>query len=370
MKITRVAVHRVSLADWNVTTRYTTGRSVDIEIETNLVRIDTDSGLTGWGESCTAPSYYYPTLSAGTRAAIEHVAPLLVGADPTNINALTSNIAIYMRGQSPAKAALEMALWDLFGQHFGLPLCELWGGRAASEMPVLAMVSAGEIRDMIADIERYRAQGYRRFQIKIGLGDAAGDIERITEISHAMQPSERCWFDANRAWTVDHAMQIIPHVAHLRPLIEQPCETYEECRTVATRTGLGLMLDESINGADSLIQAVCDRVIDVAVLKLTATGGLNEQRFLAELGVRLRVPMRIEDFYGTGITLAAMTHLAHTLPHWATFGLYDYHLPATPVVRNPLPVIDGTVRVPADAAPGLGVEIDTDLIGAPDLEFV
>lgn len=160
-------------------------------------------------------------------------------------------------------------------------------------------------------------------------------------------------------------MQVIPKVAHLAPLIEQPCETYHECKVVSQRTGLGLMLDESLDSADAVITAHRDGVMDVATLKFNATGGVGEHRFLAQLGVRLGVPMRIEDFYGTGITLAAVTHIAHTIPRWATFGLYDYHLPSVPVVRNPLPVVDGVVSVPSNAAPGLGVDIDLDVIGGP-----
>lgn len=111
MKIVRIAVHQVLLASWEVETRYTQGSARDIPVETNVIRIDTDTGLTGWGESCPAPSYYYPTLSAGSRVAIEHVAPLLLGEDPININARMSEIAAYMSGQKPAKAAIDMALW-------------------------------------------------------------------------------------------------------------------------------------------------------------------------------------------------------------------------------------------------------------------
>lgn len=370
MKINRLSVHRVSLAAWEVETRYTQGRARDIEIETNVLRIETDTGLVGWGESCTAPSYYYPTLSAGTRAAIEHVAPLLLGQDPRNVNRRMTEIGAYMRGQQPAKAAIDMALWDLAGKAAASPLCELWGGRAATDLPVLAMVSSGHARAMLDQLDAYRAQGYRIFQFKIGVGAPADDVDRITQITEAMQPGERCWFDVNRAWTVDQAMQVMSRVAHLGPLIEQPCETYEECRIVSQRTGLGLMLDESIDSADAFIRARRDGVMDVAVLKFNATGGVGEHRFLARLGVELCVPMRIEDFFGTGITLAAVTHIAHTLPRWATFGLYDYHLPSVPVVRNPLPVIDGIVKVPDAAPAGLGVDIDETVIGPPVSDFI
>ena len=369
MNITKLSVHRVPLDLWGAETRYTQGRARDIQIETNVVRLQTDGGLIGWGESCTAPSYYYPTLSAATRAAIEHVAPLLVGEDPTNVNGRMTEIDAFMRGQRPAKAAIDMALWDLAGQAADRPLCELWGGRATDELPVLAMVSTGSIEAMLEQLDLYRDLGYRIFQFKIGLDEPAGDVDRITEIMGAMRLGERCWFDVNRGWTVDRAMQVLPAVAHLGPLIEQPCESYEECRIVAQRTGLGLMLDESIDSADALLRAQRDGVLDVAVLKFNATGGVGEHRFLARLGVELGVPMRIEDFYGTGITLAAVTHIAHTLPRWATFGLYDYHLPEVPVVQNPLAVIDGFVRVPDDAPSGLGVAIDETVIGPPVFEL-
>ncbi len=368
MKVTKLSVYAVSLAAWNVETRYTHGRARDIEIESNVLRLETDTGLIGWGETCTAPSYYYPTLSSAARAAIEHVAPLLLDEDPTNVNGRLGDINAFMRGQRPAKAAIDLALWDLAGKAAGLPLCELWGGRAAPDLPVLAMVSTGTIESMLEQLDNYRDTGYRIFQFKIGLEEPADDVERITRIMQAIRPGERCWFDVNRGWTVEQAMQVMPRVAHLGPLIEQPCETYEECRIVAQRTGLGLMLDESIDSAEALLRAHRDGAIDVAVLKFNATGGPSETRFLARLGVDLGIPMRIEDFFGTGITLAAVTHIAHTLPRWATFGLYDYHLPAVPVVRNPLRVINGTVSVAGDAPPGLGVEIDASVIGSPVFE--
>lgn len=184
-------------------------------------------------------------------------------------------------------------------------------------------------------------------------------------MSEALRPGERCWFDANRGWTVDEAMRVITKVAHLTPLIEQPCETYQECLTVSRRAGMGLMLDEAIDSPEALYQAHLDGIIDVAVLKLGCVGGLTRQRHIAEIGAQLGIPMRIEDYYGTGLTLAAVAHIAHTLPPKATFGLYDYHLPEAPIVTNPLPVRDGRVALHEKPAPGLGAEVDTRLLGWP-----
>lgn len=369
MQITKLSVYRVSLAAWPAETRYTVGLAREVEIETNVLRVDTDAGLTGWGESCTAPPYYYATLSAGTRAAIEHAVPLLLGADPRNVRGIMHRLGQYMRGQNPAKAAIDMALWDLAGKAAGLPLCDLWGGRVAERLPVLAMICVAEPDAMLASIAEYREQGYTRFQCKIAQGDADADVARIRAIMADMRAGERCWFDANRAWSVDQAMRVLSRVRDLSPLIEQPCETYQECRIVAQRCGLGLMLDESIDGYDAMVVAQRDGVMDVATLKFNATGGISEQRFLAELGLRLGVPMRIEDFYGSGLTLAAVTHIAQTLPAESTFGLYDYHLPAAPVVRNPFVVERGFVAVPDDCAPGLGAEVDESVLGEPVIQI-
>lgn len=369
MKITGLKVYRVSLAAWPAETRYTVGLAREVPIETNVLRLDTDAGFVGWGESCTAPPYYYPTLSAGTREAIRHAEPLLLGADPRNVSRIMYDLESYMRGQKPAKAAIDMALWDLAGKAAGLPLVELWGGRVAERMPVLAMICVGDPDSMLASIEDYRRQGYRLFQCKIAQGGADEDVARIRAILQDMRPGESCWFDANRAWRVDQALQVMSRVRDLNPLIEQPCETYHECRIVSQRSGLGLMLDESLDGYEAMLQAYRDGVMDVATLKFNATGGITQHRFLAELGVKLGVPMRIEDFYGSGLTLAAVTHIAQNLPAEATFGLYDYHLPEAPVVSNPFPVEEGYVALPPSCAPGLGVEVDEAVLGEAVIEL-
>ena len=369
MKITKLTVHRVVLDEWGVETRYTKSLDMEIPLETTVLRIDTDAGVTGWGETMTAPSYYLPTSPQSARAGIDLIAPALLGADPLNHRARMEDIRFVMRGHKPTKSVIDMALWDLVGKARGLPLVDLWGGRVVDDMPVLCLVNTASPEEQVAQVAAFRNEGYRLFQVKIGHGTPQDEIARIRACQGAMQPGERCWFDVNRAWSIDHAMQVMPLVRDLAPLIEQPCETYAECRTVARHTGLGLMLDEAIEDQESFIRAAEDGVMNVAVLKMGCTGGISEHRHLVEIGLRMGIPMRIEDFYGTGLTLAAVSHLAQGLPAAATFGLYDYHLPAVPVVKNPFPVVNGRVKVPEDCAPGLGVEVDIEVIGDPVAEY-
>ncbi len=365
MKVTGLTVYVVRLDAWQAETRYSADVRIGQNLETSIVRLDTDAGLVGWGETLTPPPYYHPTAPESTRAAIGLIAPLVLGADPRRNRRIMEDIRFMLRGHEPAKSVIDMALWDLAGKAHGLALVDLWGGRVVDDMPVLCLVGLGTPEEQVANIGGFRDRGYRLFQVKVGMGTAGDDIARIEACMAAMRPGERCWFDANRGWNVDQAMQIMPRVRHLSPLIEQPCETYRECLTVSRRTGMGLMLDEIIHDQDDLFRAAGDGIIDVAVLKLGTTGGISEHRHLAELGLRLGLPMRIEDFYGTGLTLAAVCHLAQGLPGRATFGLYDYHLPEVPVVKNPFRVVNGRVRVPEDCGPGLGVEPDRSILGDP-----
>ncbi len=365
MKISKLSLYKISLDQWSGESRYGPQQKLDSPLEANIVRLESENGQVSWGESCVAPPFYLPTLAPAAREAINYIAPLVVGANAANPRVVLHDIETAMRGQGPAKAAIDMALWDLCGKVHDLPLYELWGGRVTDELPVLAMVSIGTPDQTVERMQGYREQGYSIFQIKIGLGSADDDIEKITRVCESLESGERCWFDVNRGWSIDDAMQVLPKVKHLSPLIEQPCESYEECLTISRRMSMGLMLDELIDSPESMIKAHQDGMIDVAVLKMGCTGGLSKHKFLAELGTVLRIPMRIEDYYGTGLTLAAVTHLAHTLPAQSTFALYDYHLPELPLVKNPLVVKEGKTSVPTDAGPGLGYEINESLLGEP-----
>ena len=125
------------------------------------------------------------------------------------------------------------------------------------------------------------------------------------------------------------------------------------------------MLDEVIDGPRRFLEAVQDEVMDVASLKMSAVGGLEQTRAIISLGAEFGIPMRIEDYYGTGILLAAVTHLGHTLPRRLVFGLYNYVSDDLPLVKNPLQVLDGEIRLPNAPPPGLGVELNESLLGVP-----
>ena len=244
-------------------------------------------------------------------------------------------------------------------------MVDLWGGRVAESLPVLAVVRIGSREETRASFEAARARGYSRFQVKVGAGEPHEDIATIRIVEEIALPHERIWYDPNRAWLVDDAIRVIKGTADLAPMIENPCETYEECRTVAQRTGVRIMLDEVLDSPHRFLEAARDQVLDVASLKTSCVGGIEATRQVMGLARILGMPLRIEDYYGTGLLLACVTHMAHTLPRNLVFGLYDFVSDDLPLVRNPLQVVQGNVRLPDDCGPGLGAEINEDILGDP-----
>ena len=162
MKISRITLYSVPLDIGMNLTRYVADQIIEPRLDTLIVKLDTDDGLTGWGEACSAPPYYLPELSAAAPAGVIHVAPLILAQDPRQIRPLHHGIERALRGHGNAKSAIDMA-WDLCGKAAGQALVDLWGGRVSDAVPVFAVVRIGTRDDVVASLARYRAIGYSRF---------------------------------------------------------------------------------------------------------------------------------------------------------------------------------------------------------------
>jgi L-alanine-DL-glutamate epimerase-like enolase superfamily enzyme len=132
-----------------------------------------------------------------------------------------------------------------------------------------------------------------------------------------------------------------------------------------------MMLDEVIDSPQRFAQAVQDQAINVACIKSSNVGGIEATRQIMVLAKTFGIPLRIEDYYGTGILQACLAHLAHTMPRRLVFGLFDYVSDKLPLVKNPLTVSDGRIGLPSDCGNGLGVVVNEELLGRPvsDLSF-
>jgi L-alanine-DL-glutamate epimerase-like enolase superfamily enzyme len=165
-----------------------------------VVAIHTDSEHIGYGESCPIGAVYLPAFSGGLVAALEQMAPTLLGQDPTQTDRIYKIMNEVLFGHGYAKAAIDIACWDLLGKQTGLSISVLLGGRMMDTVPAYASIPLADVDAMLATLSTKQAEGFSRFQIKIG-GDPIEDADRVKSLVAAGNPEDIFMADANRGWT-------------------------------------------------------------------------------------------------------------------------------------------------------------------------
>jgi L-alanine-DL-glutamate epimerase-like enolase superfamily enzyme len=235
------------------------------------------------------------------------------------------------------------------------------GGRFGESIRLYRAISQLLPDEMAQNVAGYRAQGYTRFQLKVG-GDPDQDIERIRQVRKILQPTDRLVADANTGWTQHEAMRVVRGVRDVDVYIEQPCLTYEECLSVRRHTDHPFVLDENVDGLDMLLRAKADLAMDVVNLKISKLGGLTKTKQVRDLCVSMGIAMTLEDSWGGDVTTAAIAHLAHSTPEEFRFTSTDFNSYVTVSTATGAPQREnGYMR--ASAAPGLGVEPRREVIG-------
>jgi len=360
MKITRIAAHRVELPLHEGSYNWSGGKSVSV-FDSTIVRVETDDGVVGHGEVCPLGPFYLPAYAKGARSGIEELGPHLIGEDPLEVEALNRLMDAALQGHPYVKSAIDIACWDILGQVCGQPVCTLLGGRYGEDFVLYRAISQEAPEAMAAKVAGYRAEGYRRFQLKVG-GDPDVDIARIHAVSEQLQSGDKLIADANTGWLAHEALRVVRAVRDVDVYIEQPCKSYEECVTVRRHTDHPFVLDEVIDGLEPLMRGWNDRAMDVVNIKISKFGGLTRARQARDLCARLGIAMTIEDSWGGDITTAAIAHLAHSTPTDLLFTSTDFNSYVTVSAAEGAPQRDNG-RMRASAEPGLGVRPREDVIG-------
>ena len=362
MKITQINVFQVDLPLVEGRYSWSNGNFVEV-FDSTVVELVTDEGLKGYAECCPLGSAYLPSFALGVRAGLEELCPRLIGQDPLNIGEVGRLMDSALRGHPYAKAPIDIACWDLLGKATGQPVYALLGG-AAQEDVVLYRAISQEAPDIMAGkIEGYSAEGYTKFQLKVG-GDANEDIDRIRATRDVLKASDLLVADANTGWTRHEAARVVGAVSGLDVYIEQPCLTYEESISIRRRTALPFILDEVIDGPNMLVRGIAEDAMDVINLKISKVGGLSQARLMRDLCVAHGIPMTIEDTWGGDITTAAIAHLARSTPAEFCFSATDFNSYGTVTIADGAPKrVNG--RMTAPDAPGLGIVPDFDALGGP-----
>ncbi|MCE9547480.1 MAG: mandelate racemase/muconate lactonizing enzyme family protein [Planctomycetia bacterium] len=365
MKIARIAAYQVDLPLVEGSYNWSGGKSVSV-FDSTIVSIETDEGLIGFGESCPLGPFYLPAYAAGVRAGVAELAPHLIGRDPTQIGPLNRFMDAALKGHAYVKSAIDIACWDLLGQATGRSVCDLLGGRFGEDFHLYRAISQQSPAEMAGKVAGYRAEGYRRFQLKVG-SDAETDIQRIKAVAAELQPGDRLVADANTGWLMHDAARVVRGVQDVDVYIEQPCLTYEECLSIRRRTNHPFVLDECIDGMDSLIRAAGDGAMDVVNIKISKFGGLTKAKLARDLCVTLGIGMTIEDSWGGDVTTAAIAHLAHSTPTENLFTATDFNSYVTVSTAAGAPQRRNG-RMAASTEPGLGIKPRMEVLGKPVVE--
>ena len=365
MRIASIRAYRVELPLHETTYKWSGGKSVTV-FDSTIVRVETDTGLVGYGEVCPLGPFYLPAYADGVRAGIRELGPHLIGEDPRQLARLNRRMDAALKGHPYVKSGIDIACWDILGQATGLPVCELMGGRFGDDVILYRAISQEAPDEMAARVAGYRREGYRRFQLKVG-GDPDVDIARIRTVAAELQPGDRLVADANTGWVQHEAVRVARAVRDVDVYIEQPCLTYEECLAVRRQCDHPFVLDENIDGLDVLLRARADLAMDVVNLKISKLGGLTKTRQARDLCVSMGIAMTLEDSWGGDIATAAIAHLAHSTPAELLFTTTDFNSYVTVSTAAGAPQ-RANGRMVASTAPGLGIAPRMDVLGAPLVE--
>jgi len=365
LQITRIRAYRVALPLHEGSYKWSGGKSVSV-FDSTVVEVETDKGVTGWGEVCPLGPFYLPAYGPGARTGIAELGPHLLGLDPRELSVLNRRMDAALKGHPYVKSAIDLACWDILGKAAGLPVSVLLGGRFGEAVDLYRAISQESPAKMAASVARYRGEGYRKFQLKVG-GDPDEDVARIRAVRAKLQPQDVLVTDANTGWLMHQAARVVRAIADVDVYIEQPCLSYEECLAVRRRCDHPFVLDETIEGIEVLLRAHADLAMDVVNLKISKLGGLTKARQIRDLCVSLGIAMTIEDSWGGDITTAAIAHLAHSTPEELRFSATDFNSYVTVSTAEGAPKRKNG-RMAASVEPGLGVRPRLKVLGKPLVE--
>ena len=338
------------------------------ELDSTFVRLDCGDALYGWGEACPWGHTYLPAFGGGIRAAIELLAPVMLGKDSRDIASINRALDEQLPGHGYAKSALDIALWDLAGRRSETPLYQLLGGADGEAVMVNSSIATGTPDEMLARINRARERGYRVHSAKIGGPDAKLDIARIDAIEAARLPDESITYDVNRAWTPATAIEVMNSVA-ATGWFEQPCETLSQCAEVRRFTRQPIMLDECMLTFQDHLDAWKENVCQGVKVKPNRLGGLTRAKQVRDFGVAVGWQMHVEDVGGTVFADTAAIHLALSTPRKNRLASWLCHPHLVDDYDDQAGARNRDGLVALAAQPGAGIEPPKSWLGEPIAQY-
>jgi glucarate dehydratase len=333
-----------------------------------IVEVETDDGLVGLGE-----------LGGGGEsavAAIEGLKPYLVGRDPARLEEMRFLIAnptasLY-NNRTQILAALEFACLDLLGQTWGVPVCDILGGRVRDQVRFASYLffrypngrdGAGEVRTCEQLVDEARAlkqrYGFTTHKLKGGVFPPEYELECYRAVAESL-PGDSFRFDPNGVWSTEQAIWFGQHIEDLNnDYLEDPVFGLHGMRRTREKVRMPLATNTVVVGFEQLAANILHTAVDVILLDTTFWGGIRPCVKAAGICDAFQLGVAVHSSGELGIQLATMLHLGAVVPN-LTFAAdaHYHHLVDDVIVGGKLSYCNGSIAVPT--APGLGVRLDRD----------
>jgi L-alanine-DL-glutamate epimerase-like enolase superfamily enzyme len=296
------------------------------------------------------------------------MSPGLIGRPVTGPREVRRSLDGLLNGHNYAKAAIDIAIYDLIGKAHGIRVCDMLGGATTDRVDSYYALSVGEPDEIAQTAVEKIAEGYPRLQVKVGGRPVELDIETLRKVWEATGCT-RLSLDGNRALCARDVLRIGRECADIPFIFEQPCNTMEEIAAIRGQLHHGIYLDENTKDLNDVLRAISLGICDGFGLKVTRLGGLGTLATVRDLCETRSMPHTCDDSWGGDIIAAACAHIGATVQPrllegvWIAEPYMDIHYDSD----NPVRIDKGRIQVPT--GPGLGVIPDEGVFGKPVASF-
>lgn len=341
---------------------FTTSQSTRTHQKSVVIEMYTDGKMVGLGNVDPSPGYSSETPEEIVACLSDILIPAVINKDPREIVARITDMDRAVEGNFHAKAALEMACYDLAAKDLQIPVCRLLGGPVCESVSVIPSWIGHKPSEEGADDAAYWvSQGFTTLKIKVGEG-VEEDIDRVRAIRQRVGPDVVLRIDANEGYTPEQAIRAINGFAPYHILYcEQPVsrDDWDGMAQVRRAVDVPLMADEGILGPRDILTAVEKGAADIVKVKVMKNGGLYGTGRMIWLAASVGLKCVLGHGFTLGINSMSEIQLAASLPNVImpieTTGMLKV---VEDIITDPIPVREGSVTVPS--APGLGVTLDRE----------
>jgi o-succinylbenzoate synthase len=324
-----------------------------------VVRLVTGQGVEGYGEVSPAPAFMGEESRVITRVIETLLSPVLVGADPFDLESIHARMDQAIQGNGAAKAALDIALYDLQGKILDMPLYVLLGGMYRTSVPLSWVLGMQDMEQALEEARHFVGLGIKTIKFKIGK-DPARDLALLEALRKEFGHAISIRVDANQGYRADQALKILRSMeAYDLEAIEQPVPAWdlEGMQGLAEALDTPIMADESVFSLADAYRVIKMRAADILNIKIGKVGGIYPAKKIAAVAQAANIPVAIGTNLELGIGSAASVHFGLSTANvlYPSDLLLGPDLHEFDIIEPSFSLVGGEAR-PFDR-PGLGIEL-------------